>query len=740
MAEFDPALADQTLAGSPLSSQAPATSFDPAAADATLAGELRSRLSGSARDAVAASPDTTARAVSLSRQSGMPIGAVLADLPEFEAREIADRFWSAPEATRAFLADPTNAALAKDDIASLARLEDSWGRVLGKAIANVPQQWRSAAGGVLEMFGRNDVSVLGAQMRALKALEADPSLKAEDAIKAELERDPTFAAGKRLRDSAQAAMKANASNVDPWSAKGLVGDIVGGATNMIPAIAAGIATRSPVVGAGVIGGQVLGEQYGDSIDKGRSSNQALVDSLFFAAAEAIPETIPMGALLEGGGKALLSRMGKSAVAEGAQEMVTEVLQRAYSAGVIGEEMTFGQAVEAVVRSGIVGAGVGGGLSVATHPFVRDRAGVDQARETAAALTEAVAATQESKLATRDPERFADLVRQIAGDGQLHIPAASLQSLYQSGVIDDATLDGFDVTAQLPEALAAGGDVLVDPAKYLAAASKLTPEALAQVIGSTRRGATDMTMKEVEAFLADGSERRKDVTDLMESLSIQYEGAKPGQIVEDEVTQALMKTGRYTESQAKAQAVLWRERMIQRGADRGIDPDALWLEEKPRILGPAPRLPVDDIDLVLERIRSGNEVTPPRQPVLDIFRHLGGVKPGSTLAQELAAMGITPKEAPGLFRRTGIGSADQVVVSEHEVLRDNQVKADNSGNGYADHDALMQAVAKEWAGDPLQTQADRTGQRGLMPRSATCARRWRQRGSSRSSRPRKMCCG
>lgn len=712
MAEFDPSLADQTLAGSPLSSQPPAPSFDPAAADATLAGELRSRLSGSARDAVAASPDTTARAASLSRQSGMPIGAVLADLTEFEAREIADRFWSAPEATRAFLADPTNAALAKDDVAALARLEGSMtaAQSFGRGVDLLQSMLYGAAEWSGEATGSKDLASWARRGRQANEAEA-----AEHGTRSQ------FLGIRGVGDAAQ-WFKETAAEQVPLMAPALAGSLTGAG------LGGAVAGPVGVVAGGFVGGLApslvlgIGETQG-SLKQKDPNAEAPGSVLAGGVAIAFLDSILPGkiggrlvtalgrdaaeSMVRGGMSAAIGAFLKGAGVEGATEAAQEAIGEFAAAHGADQAVDWKGLGPQMVEAAAAGFFMGGAFEGGARGIEKlaERQKVADAKKVAAALTEAVAATQESKLATRDPERFADLVRQIAGDGQLHIPADSLQSLYQSGGIDDATLDGLDVAAQLPEALAAGGDVLVDPAKYLAAASKLTPEALAQIIGSTRRGPTDITLAEAQAFLADPA-RRKDTTDLLESLSIQYEGARPGQIVEDEVTQALMKTGQYTESQAKAQAVLWRERMIQRGADRGMDPDALWLEEKPRILGPAPRLAVDDIDLALERIRSGNEVTPPRQPVLDIFRHLGGVKPGSTLAQELAAMGITPEEAPSLFRRTGIGSADQVVVSEHEVLRDNQIATDNSGNGYADHDALMQAIAKEWAGDPLQTQAER----------------------------------
>lgn len=95
----------------------------------------------------------------------------------------------------------------------------------------------------------------------------------------------------------------------------------------------------------------------------------------------------------------------------------------------------------------------------------------------------------------------------------------------------------------------------------------------------------------------------------------------------------------------------------------------------------------------------------KYPVLALFREKGGVRVGSPLDQQLRAMGVTPQTHPGLFRKDGgIGAADNIVVSEHEVLSNNVTEG---LNGYADPDELMEAVRREVAGDPLRTVDEAT---------------------------------
>ncbi|MGN2393775.1 hypothetical protein, partial [Pelomicrobium sp. G1] len=76
-----------------------------------------------------------------------------------------------------------------------------------------------------------------------------------------------------------------------------------------------ILTRRPDVGVALMGSQVFGEKYAERRAQGASEDEAARDALFYAAAEAVPERIPLGVLIREGGP-LLSRALKSAGAEG----------------------------------------------------------------------------------------------------------------------------------------------------------------------------------------------------------------------------------------------------------------------------------------------------------------------------------------------------------------------------------------------------------------------------------------
>lgn len=109
-------------------------------------------------------------------------------------------------------------------------------------------------------------------------------------------------------------------------------DVAENTVNMVPALALGWATRNPGTTLGVIGGQVAGDTYAEYMDKTGDHNRAMAAAKFHTAAEVIPETIPVMAILRKtkAGEAT-KRMLEASFGEGAQEMLTSVLQQTYDA-------------------------------------------------------------------------------------------------------------------------------------------------------------------------------------------------------------------------------------------------------------------------------------------------------------------------------------------------------------------------------------------------------------------------
>ena len=239
---------------------------------------------------------------------------------------------------------------------------DSWSEIGRKLVARFPDLVRESVGGIVQsaIEGAPGEAEAYFQQRGGYLTQAERQDFADTREGLRLAGERGEIPGQKLQAEAAKRLDQNATNVDPWSAKGLAFNIAESGAQMLPSIAAAIFTRSPSVGAGIMSGQVYGQRYGQSRREGRSAEQATADGAFYAVAEFIPERIALGSIMKPGGT-LFGKVAKGAGAEALQEVVTEALQSGYNAGVLGEEMTWGEAVNRLAYAGVIGGVLGGGI-------------------------------------------------------------------------------------------------------------------------------------------------------------------------------------------------------------------------------------------------------------------------------------------------------------------------------------------------------------------------------------------
>lgn len=213
-------------------------------------------------------------------------------------------------------------------------------------------------------------------------------------------------------------------------------------------MAVGVAgiTKSPTLGASVTGVQVFGDRYGESIRQGRTEEQAMMDASFYGAAEAIGERVVVGRLLRNAGDRILGRVVNGAVSEGIQETLTEGLQTAYDAGIIGEEMTLRQAVDRMAYAGLLGAGAGGGIGAVTRTGVSENAGTVEITpdDEASALPTEIIAEGKSVIDQLLAEQSADdILNEEAGIGYGDRVTISLDDIARTGTVKDAFVEEDD---------------------------------------------------------------------------------------------------------------------------------------------------------------------------------------------------------------------------------------------------------------------------------------------------------
>lgn len=170
------------------------------------------------------------------------------------------------------------------------------------------------------------------------------------------------ALGKRLSKEANA----DTLEINPDGPLAKYGSmIIGSTAEMIPAIAASVITKNPAVGMTMIGGQVYGQSYDKARTKNLNPNDAATYAMAQAAAEAIPEYLPISVIMAPGAN-FFKGLFKAGAAESLQEGVTQAIQSGLDKGSIDPNMTWAQAREQLADAMIVGAGAGVALKAGVH--------------------------------------------------------------------------------------------------------------------------------------------------------------------------------------------------------------------------------------------------------------------------------------------------------------------------------------------------------------------------------------
>jgi len=116
-------------------------------------------------------------------------------------------------------------------------------------------------------------------------------------------------------------------------------------------------------------------------------------------------------------------------------------------------------------------------------------------------------------------------------------------------------------------------------------------------------------------------------------------------------------------------------------------------------------PEDGLDAMLNAVRAGTVPSGgAAKPVATILKSLGGIDPTSGVAAELRNLGVTSRTHPGLFKKGGITSLDNVPVAEQPIF---QAKNLDDGNGYVPEQAFLDAMQDELAGNPWRTLDEQT---------------------------------
>ena len=141
--------------------------------------------------------------------------------------------------------------------------------------------------------------------------------------------------------------------------------------NNIAYIGAGVATMNPITMMALMGTDIYANTYANARLEGRSSHEASMDAFASTVIEAGTEAIPVGkfiALRRAGGKSATRKFLEGLAVEGAQEVLAEGAQIGYDMGVIGKDISLGEAAIRVRDAGIMGMMIGTTVSAPVAVF------------------------------------------------------------------------------------------------------------------------------------------------------------------------------------------------------------------------------------------------------------------------------------------------------------------------------------------------------------------------------------
>lgn len=291
--------------------------------------------------------------------------------------------------------------------------DDPFFTSMKKAVQNLDDQIIGRGGGGL-------IESLPETMRAMRNVMlpgsglVGPSVPFEETLRQ---------VGGGIRERAGKEIERNTPDLSGSPGTQFAYDLVGAFSSLATAVGVTAATKSPTAGIATLGAQVFGDRFGQSIEEGRTREQAFMDGAAYGLAEVVGENKVLGAIMKPGGK-LSTKIAAGAVGESLQEGLTSIIQNGYDVGILNEDMTLGEFARAVTYDMVLGAAAGGGAAAVAHPFTRrapEEVRFDSARERPDGLIEAASVTP----VTLTPEDVASpLPNERIAQGRQRIEAAA----------------------------------------------------------------------------------------------------------------------------------------------------------------------------------------------------------------------------------------------------------------------------------------------------------------------------
>lgn len=584
------------------------------------------QLRVTARKVSGVNPDQRAESLRLSADMGLPFDVVERNLSEVKKKRednAFDALATDPALASWIVSDQNNAALAKDDVPTLTGLSRAM-QSAGDVAGQVPSEFNRFFG--RGVSGLGDLNDAGANMLG-RGIERIP-LVGESIANFLRTPIPAWASPSVWARGAGGFIEREFTTQLPEERRNLATDVAGGIGQLI---GQGVVTYANPASAVALNLGVGADQAADMAREEGAEGTFGADAAVLASAPvaAALEKLGLSKLLERAPPGIRNAMTRYVVdkvvaagVEGTQEAAEQVAYNAIAELAynpdqsltegLGENFTVGAAVGAVARV-LVGA-----------RFARSR--TEREAETLDAMEAAAGA---SLLRTRDPARFAAMVRQLAASGAdtVFVDAEQAQTYFQSASLDPTSL-GIDAEA-LSEAVALGGDLAIPMETWL---TTIAPDHGAAMREFRRIGQASLAPGEVageEVELDEAAER---------FLASVEEGGTTDSRVFDDVLGQLLGTD-MDRATAEKNATLMQSVFRSLAARSGRDAWSLYeqyglriVRERPEATAVLRRVPNIDatIDSMLDRLAAGDIPTE-----ADVF--------GPTISEFLSVAGIRPAE-------------------------------------------------------------------------------------------------
>jgi hypothetical protein len=505
-------------------------------------------------------PDAYAKTLKLAMKTGVPPQVVQqSDLQPMLQKQSTldsidfDSLVRSHSRTAQWLSTPDNAAVAHDDIWTLAHLE----RVAKDVTSQVAQFPQKMMGGTFRAIG--GAAILMDAVNA-EASKPDGALWAKALNLAfnpagNVDREQLVArVGKDIRDYYTPLF--TDPSLAPETTSGHVADFAAGI--------AGTMTKAVLTGPAapfVFGGEAFGESGGSALERGATPGQAMFKATGSGALNTALAFVP-------GGKFGSEQALADAFAQGGKMAVAKELAKGVTAR--------------VARGAALGTGVTVAENLLSRPYAPNTPLLEGAQDNIASfiglegagyLNHAIALTAQSKLKARSPEAFQDAATGIFKDTGAEtalINSDHLQTFFQKQGLDAPAaaqmIEKLGVKNYV-EALAAGTDVQIPTANLLA---HLNPQQLEAIKPDLRLLSQEMTPRQAEEYEKTAPER---VAQLVEQAKAELpdEQFQAFTAIKAELQKRLEATGRFTPAIAEDNATLAARGLVNLSQREGLDP-------------------------------------------------------------------------------------------------------------------------------------------------------------------------